>query len=660
MRHLPLLPALAVSVVFLLSCSRQGAGDPPSDIAVAERVISVHKDSLYTDPQETMRHLSAVRRQLTDSSAVFRLDLIIDITRLLQGDGKAFDDTRRRVGRFCTLHPDDHALTGLYWNACGIADMVAGRRDAAIDGFRASWRELAAAQDTARACDVSINLASLLREKGETADAAGVLQDASILSRKGGRVPATIRFAIRYMLAAVYADMNSFGMADSWFREAARLLPQASVNDQYMFHNARGNRYFFDKQLLKAWADFTESKRLAAQLHSPVLTAIAESNLGEVLHSEGHDRQAMPLLLNAERTLKDGGVSDAQSAAYLNDLIASTTAHAGDRAAAARRFRATDTTAIADNPRYMMTHYERLADYYHLCGDDARAYGSLRQARRCESMFRNKIFTEQMADAQQRYRRDRKVMSQELELEQQRKRVEGLRMGIIFIVVFSLVVVGGVVWSQRRKRQLLLLQYQRQLTQLSLQNIRNRLSPHFVMNVLGRELSMDNEGVARLVKFIRQNLMLVEQTVIPLSEELDFVNTYVELERKSLPTDFAYSCHVDASIDVGQLQVPAMLLQVFVENAVKHGLRGQQGSMFLRVDVLKADGGIMVTIDNNGSDAQSDTGTHTGMSLVRQTVDLFNRYNQEPVRFDSGLRDAGVWHVEIFIPTGYNFRNMKE
>lgn len=207
---------------------------------------------------------------------------------------------------------------------------------------------------------------------------------------------------------------------------------------------------------------------------------------------------------------------------------------------------------------------------------------------------------------------------------------------------------------------MLLLQYQRQLTQLSLQNIRNRLSPHFVMNVLGRELSMDNEGVARLVKFIRQNLMLVEQTVIPLSEELDFVNTYVELERKSLPTDFAYSCHVDASIDVGQLQVPAMLLQVFVENAVKHGLRGQQGSMFLRVDVLKADGGIMVTIDNNGSDAQSDTGTHTGMSLVRQTVDLFNRYNQEPVRFDSGLRDAGVWHVEIFIPTGYKFRNMKE
>lgn len=261
----------------------------------------------------------------------------------------------------------------------------------------------------------------------------------------------------------------------------------------------------------------------------------------------------------------------------------------------------------------MMTHYERLADFHHLTGDNASAYNDLEQARLYESEFRNKLFGEQMADAQQRYQHDKKMLGQQAEIKQQKEHVSNLRLITIIVIVFALAVIALVLWSQRRKRQILRMKFQNRLTELSLENIRNRISPHFIMNVLGRELSLNNEGVQRLIKFIRQNLLLVRRSIIPLSEELDFVDTYVELERKALSTEFEYTMNVDPSVDTQSIDIPAMMIQVFVENAVKHGLRGQNGQIYLHIGVAaNASKGITITIDNNGSDRQHSTdGTHT-------------------------------------------------
>lgn len=661
MRHLfSFLTLTALLPSLLSSCGHQGTGERPSDIDVAELLIQNHKDSFYLYPDETVRHLTAVRKQLSDSSALGRIDLMLGVVSLYRGDRTVLDSQSRWVGAYCAAHPDDHALAGLYWNNIGLAEMMTGGRDSAIKCFTTSWREMELACDTTRACEGSINLAGLLRERGDMAAAVGVLRDAALLGNNCDRVLLTTRFAVRYMQAAIYSDIYSFGLADSCFRAAAKLMDHATPSDKYMFYNARGNRYFFDRRYDKAWADFVESEKLARQLRNKALEAIALSNMGEVLHGQGRNREALPLLLSAERAMKEAGAGSAQPVAYLNDLMASVLTCLGDREGAAQRFRDTDTAAIADNPKYMMTHYERLADYYRLQGDNARAYDCLQRARDYESRFRDKIFTEQLAEAQLRYQRDLKVMVQETELQRQRKHVTNLRVGFVLIVLVAVFVVAFVVWSQRRKRQLLLLRFQKQLTQLSLQNIRNRLSPHFIMNVLGRELSVGNEGIARLIKFIRQNLMLVSKTVIPLEEEIDFVNTYVELERKSLSRDFVYACDVDDAIDVKATLVPAMILQVFVENAVKHGLRGQQGEVFLRVSVTQDSRGIGFCVDNNGSDAQTPEGTHTGLSVVRQTVDLFNKHNQQPILLDYGPRENGLWHVEISIPTGYNFMNLKD
>lgn len=660
MRHL-LLPALLFVLLSVASCSHKSSVSQPTDIQVAETLIYNHQDSFYTNPKETEEHLAKALQNLKDSSARSRLKLFIGMSRLFQGDNKGCQKQFEEVDRYRLTHPGDNALAGAYWNDCGIVAMLSGNRDSAITCFENANRDLRLANDTSRTCDVSVNLAGLLRERGDMAKAANVLEEALVMSQGRSKRPATIRFAIQYMLGAVYSDMNSFHLADTYFQQAYSHIADANLQDRYMFFNYRGNRYFFDKKYDLAWKDFTQSKSIARQLNNTVFEAIAESNLGEVLHSQGKNREAMPLLLNAEKTFTQTGAGDPRSSAYLNDLLASTMAHTGDITGARKRFLATDTAAIAGEPRYMMTHYERLADFYRLTGDNALAYTNLEHARHYETEFRNKLFVEQMADAQQRYQRDKKVLSQRAEIQQQKEHVHNLWTLLVVIIVFAVAFIAVVLWSQRRKRQVLRLQFQNRLTELSLQNIRNRLSPHFVMNVLGRELDVNNEGVQRLIKFIRQNLLLVRRTIIPLSEELDFVYTYVELERKSLSGQFRYTMNIDESLDTSAIKIPAMMIQVFVENAVKHGLRGQQGEVWLKVDVVKEAKGVAITIDNNGSDQQQNTtGTHTGLQVVRQTVELLNKYNSEPISLDYGPRKGGLWHVAISIPSGYDYKPLNE
>lgn len=656
MRRLILMAALSL---LLPSCSRHDNHGVSPDIVVADTLIYDHLDSFYTNPEETELHFKSAQKKMTDSSAINQLELFIGMSHYFRGDRKSCDSSFARVGSYSRRHPDDHALAGLLWNHRAIVSMLGGQRDLAVKYFRKSYDELVAAADTARACDVSINLSGLLREKGEMAQAAGVLLDASQFSQ--GRGDKTIHFAIQYMLGAIYADMYSFDIAHQYFARAAKLLPQASLNDRYLFYNARGNCYFFEKQYARALNDFRASAKLAPQLNNKAYEAIANSNIGEVMHSEGKSREALPLLLSAERTIKESGAGDPRSTAYLNDLIAAVEFSCGNVSAARSRFLATDTTALADNPRYMMIHYERLADFYRRTGRFAEAYESLAKARGYGSSMRDKLFREQMADAHQRYLRDKELASRNAEISRQKEHVDNLRNLVVALAVVASVLIVGVVLYYRRRRQLVLARYQHQLMQLSLQNVRNRLSPHFIMNVLGREVDVNNEGVMRLIKFIRQNLLLVEHAVIPLADEIDFVNTYVELERKSLSRDFDYRMQVGADVDVHAVQIPAMLLHVFVENTVKHGLRGQSGQLFLHIKIDHVLHGTLITIDNNGSDKQDDTnGTHTGLAVVEQTIGLLNRDNAVPISLNYGLKTKGVWHVSISIPDGYNFKELQE
>lgn len=211
--------------------------------------------------------------------------------------------------------------------------------------------------------------------------------------------------------------------------------------------------------------------------------------------------------------------------------------------------------------------------------------------------------------------------------------------GIVVGVLLVSAVALAAVFYRRRQREKELWQLQTAIASLRLENIRNRISPHFIFNVLNREMNLhkgdeESRNLLELTKLLRRNLELTDKMVVSLADELDFVNTYVRLEEQSLGNEFEYRLEVDGSIDLCKVQIPAMLLQIPVENAIKHGLRLKEGKRLLCLSVREGEGEVILSVCDNGGGYRMKSvnhGTGTGMKVITQTIQLLNAYNSRPM-----------------------------
>ena len=130
--------------------------------------------------------------------------------------------------------------------------------------------------------------------------------------------------------------------------------------------------------------------------------------------------------------------------------------------------------------------------------------------------------------------------------------------------------------------------------------------PSFIFNILNREISSEEEGSSRrtqlsgLVELLRSSLEITEKLSITLEEELRFVRTYLNLQAQGLGPDFRLEWNLDPSLDTDAIYLPAMLIQIPVENAVKHGLCAIEGEKRLSVFVERDGKGIHIRIEDNG------------------------------------------------------------
>lgn len=209
---------------------------------------------------------------------------------------------------------------------------------------------------------------------------------------------------------------------------------------------------------------------------------------------------------------------------------------------------------------------------------------------------------------------------------------------------------------------------QNQLIRLKMENIRNRLSPHFLLNLLNQEIQTVEQENQRnklylFARLLRRNLEISEQSRITLTEELDFVDSYIQLEQSTLGGEFQYKIEKESSLDPDLLFVPPMLIQIPVENAIKHGLRSSSGVKELTIGIKKQKDGILITVDDNGigftpGSTSPTSGTGTGNKIIYQTIELLNSKNKEKIEISIVNKETIQSRrtlVTIYIPNNYSF-----
>lgn len=187
----------------------------------------------------------------------------------------------------------------------------------------------------------------------------------------------------------------------------------------------------------------------------------------------------------------------------------------------------------------------------------------------------------------------------------------------------------------------------RRLAELELQAMRSRMNPHFVFNVLtaiqnfitqGREKEA-NFYTSRFAQLIRQNFHVSARNFITLETEINMLNTYLELEAMRFEDRMGYKIECDPLIDTDYTEIPSMLIQPFVENAVNHGIRpleDRKGQVTVKLMPMEGER-LHISIEDNGigiSAANLDKRNITfrqshrseGLELTRNRIHTMNRY----------------------------------
>jgi len=241
------------------------------------------------------------------------------------------------------------------------------------------------------------------------------------------------------------------------------------------------------------------------------------------------------------------------------------------------------------------------------------------------------------------------------------------------LVIMTLILVFVFSWQIRRsvlEKRVEDARRQAESYRLQLNSVIKQFDPHFTFNAVTSvgSLIMKGEKEKAYNYFIKlSNLLrsiITDSTVLlkPLDQELEFVSRYCELQKLRFGDRFEYSITVSAGVSL-KTPVPKMIIQSFVENAIKHGLENKNGDGKVDIHVNSLSDGIEVIVRDNGIGRAAAADMHTGgagtgLNNIAGIVQTMNKANREKITFilndlyDNG-KPAGT-EVRVFLPENYS------
>lgn len=195
---------------------------------------------------------------------------------------------------------------------------------------------------------------------------------------------------------------------------------------------------------------------------------------------------------------------------------------------------------------------------------------------------------------------------------------------------------------QKRKAEVEKVITEKKLTELEMQALKAQINPHFVFNCLNsikgfifdRDYKQADKYLDKFSDLMRSTIDNSDASIISLQSEMSYLDNYLQLEKLRFEDKFDYTITVAADIDKDRVFVPAMLLQPYVENAIRHGMRfleNKKGQ--ININVKKENNFIVCEIDDNGigreKAAELKSKMHVeyqskGMNISRRRAELYN------------------------------------
>ena len=659
-----------LGLVFLGACAPGDKEDVYTEMRAFEDFSRINGDSVAIVPRKVRLKALQKMEEAKDSLVKYNYLAMTLKTYLITSQLDSAQIVIQQIHDFIERQHSSSQMADLEsecFNMKGNIFARVGNMDSAEICFRKAYELRMRGTRIEVVPDILMNLADANNRLGKL-DIGAAWYRRALLMCDSLHVASTKKPPIYYGLAQVYVTMRDFEQCDYYYNLAGESYDNMLPYEKYIYLNNRGTSYYYREDYQTAIKYFQKVIDLVEGYDDMSFELnLGRLNLGDCYLQLNMVDLAVKYINECQPFFEEMGVS---TALYYIDTQKIELALLQKDFQEARRLLSESVVPPGIDPDMVHIRNKYLQQFYEETGNYKRAYHYLQRNNLLDDSIRNERVRMRTADLTLRYQQDSTLMAHRVLLQEQKNEVLVLRQTqfVVFAVaVVSILTAVFLYLYSKKKRALLLARNHRTVSTLRLENIRNRLSPHFIFNVLNWEMAERNveekQELSSLVKLMRCNLELAEQLCVTLAEELDFVKTYINLERRSLGPDFHSELKIEKDVQPEQIRIPSMMIQIPVENAVKHALREKEGERNLWVSVCRRGNGICIKITDNGGGYRPDSrnwGTGTGMKVIMQTIQILNNKNKEAI--DVSVHNVSLQsgemgcEVTFWLPDNYDYR----
>lgn len=406
----------------------------------------------------------------------------------------------------------------------------------------------------------------------------------------------------------LYQTLEQYDLAILQFERALRLEEELgnklglAINHQNIGHcmEEKGD-------LEGALENYRKSLAYNEEIDSNIGRVICKNSLAQIYLKQDMPYLALVLLEPLQEESKKIGDFSITSLVYINLGWAHTKLSNFDSAENFIR----EGLQMAQNrniPSNIMYAYEKLSDLEKARGDFKNAYEFYKKADKYDKEISSATNLRYMNDIIVRYENDKKnnqiaVLAKENEIVRLKLKKNQTTLLVSALIVGLISSILYILYRQYQSKN------ERRVLTLEQKMLRSQMNPHFLFNSLNsiKLYIINNEQknavhyLNKFSKLVRKILEASSQKEIPLSEELDTMELYMNIENIRFSNEIDFKIAVEKDINVDNIKIPSLTLQPFLENSLWHGLSPKTGDKKIRINVKhKNKGHVTIEIVDNG------------------------------------------------------------
>jgi tetratricopeptide (TPR) repeat protein len=333
-----------------------------------------------------------------------------------------------------------------------------------------------------------------------------------------------------------------------------------------------------------------------------------------------------------------------------------------------------------NSQEWIKTAYRNYYEMYNAMGNYKEALIYHEQYVNLKDSLFNLETNNQLLEIEKKYeteKKEKEIITLSTEVEQEKTQNELNKLKIkqnelatsrLTIGIIALIIVSGLLYilfviKKKSNEKLTLANDELEIEKqnIELKALKAQINPHFIFNSLNsiQKHIMDNskelaqEYLIKFGKIMRSTLENSEEKAIPINDEKELLEMYVELEAKRLKNGINFKIIIDENIDIYNLIIPPMLLQPFIENSIKHGIANLNKKGEINLKMEQDEENIVYTITDNGigrsaSALQKEKSVQTkhrsmGMEITQNRLrNIWKKYGeQHEIQIADLTDDAG-------------------